>query len=64
MNEADTNEWVEYLEVIERRRAGERLDLLFRSPRCRYHANGVELSEEERARISASFEDALGRMAE
>ena len=69
VDDADTNEWMaffdlepyhwiarDYLEVIERRRAGDASDGLFRSPRFRFHSRGVDLSEPERARIAATYE--------
>lgn len=76
VDEADTNEWVgffglprrhwiaaEYLDVIERRRSGIDTDLLFRSPRFRFHARAVSLSPAEQERIRRTFEGTLDRVA-
>src|SRR5262249_22921757 len=63
VDRSDRNDWVvqygrpsrhwiaaEYLEVIGRRRQGDRSDSLFRSVRFQFHLRGVLLSSEEAAR--------------
>ena len=77
VEQSDRNYWVvqyglpqrhwiaaEYLEVIRRRREGDRSDVLFRSNRFQFHVRGTRLSSEQATRITESFERTLTRVAD
>jgi len=74
---ADHNEWLalhgvpdrhwaatRYLPAIERLRAGHGEDSFFASEHFRFHVTGEPLTEEERERVTATFEEVLGRIVE
>jgi hypothetical protein len=58
--------WIaaEYLEVIRRRREGDRSDTLFRSNRFQFHLRRTRLTGEQAKRIAESFEHMLTRVAD
>lgn len=77
VDRADTNFWLPqigkpprhwvaagYLDVVERRRAGDRSDLLFRSHRFCFHIHKVTLAQKEMARIAQACERKLTQVAE